>query len=196
LVLYILAFNIDTYRKGLQLCKFPFYLFVLGILIRLLLPYSYEQTNTNLFRDSSINKMSYTQIEDDTYTFNDILSNNSIIVMVCLLSWILFGIPSMLILLVNGYNLADVFIKIKLIENPILIVLSLPHMIFEFTGFFLSSGISLNIIQKIILNRKSVSIDFKKDININLLFAGISIALIIIAAIIEYYFTFGLILIL
>jgi uncharacterized membrane protein SpoIIM required for sporulation len=182
-------------RKGLQLCKIPFFIFIFGFTIRLLIDNSYIKTSRKLSNAiTHVREIKFTHKNHTTsISLKDILKNNLHIVIVCLFSWVFLALPSVTIILVNSYLLADILLKTLLLEKPILLLLLLPHTVFEFIGFFIAAGISMNIVSYFIKHRKIGTLHIHNEMNTWLRFSLISILFILFAALVEYYVTFNLV---
>jgi uncharacterized membrane protein SpoIIM required for sporulation len=187
-----MACNQSILKKGWHYCKTPFLIFLLGF-------YLQNVTANKYFFSSIKGNKSQFEIKNShkdnsiEYSFKNILKNNLIIVIICLLGWILGAIPPVIIIGLNGYHFSEVIYRIDLINNLKLLLIIIPHTIFEFLGFFLATGVSIDVVKKIYLFRNNDASWIKTEYFSWISLAALSITLIIISAVIEYFLTFKLI---
>jgi len=120
--------------------------------------------------------------------FTDILMNNLNVITKCLIGCMLFGAPTLYILLQNGFSIGYLT-KMYLLENDITTILAFtaPHGILEIPAMIIAGAAGFKIpyeIVRYLVGRKE-QILIKEDIKEYLTLALISIILIVIAAWIE-----------
>ena len=178
------------YNRIWLICLIPIIIFFFGVLIRFLV------INDKLSKSIKNKRSYYSSFQNNEQTinfktkhsFNTILTNNFIIVLILLLSWILACIPAITIMFYNGFQMADTFIRYNIFDNPKILILIIPHVLIEFLSFFLAAGLSFEILKTLLSNSKEV--EFKKKILYFFKIALTSMFLIILSAFIEFYFTF------
>jgi uncharacterized membrane protein SpoIIM required for sporulation len=124
--------------------------------------------------------------------FTDILRNNLTGITKCLIGCMLFGAPTVYILLQNGFSIGYLT-KTYLLEDDVITILAftVPHGIFEIPAIIIAGAAGFKIPYEIIryLAGKKEQILTKEDIKEYLTLALISIILIVIAAFVEAYIT-------
>lgn len=174
-----------------HICQIPIIIFFFGVLIRFLVindKLSKAIKNKSSYNSNFINHNQGINFKKK-HTFNTILLNNVTIVIILLSSWLLAYIPAITILFFNGFQMADTFIRYKILDNPKLLVLIVPHVFIEFFSFFLAAGFSFEILKTLLANSKEIG-DKRKKIRYFVRIVIISVFLVILAAFVEFYFTF------
>lgn len=186
-----MVFKNFGYNRIWQICQIPIIIFFFGVLIRFLV------INDKLSKSIKNKKSYYLSFQNNEqavnfktkHSFKTILTNNFIIVLILLFSWILACIPAITIMFFNGFQMADTFIRYNIFDNPKLLILILPHVLIEFLSFFLAAGFSFEILKTLLFNSKEVEVKQKK-IMYFFKIALTSMFLIIFSAFIEFFFTF------
>lgn len=129
--------------------------------------------------------------------FFDILTNNFAVLFICLLLSLIYGAGSVLFLTWNASVWGSIFgflakqSAVAVGKNPfvvfgLLFVKVFPHMIVEAMGYFLAI-IAGGVISKAIIREKQGNNKFHKVFKDGMLFFGIAIILLILAAVLESF---------
>ena len=166
--------------------------FTFAIVSILLEPSSSEQVFESQLAVAGLSGSSYLQAE-----FLSIFSNNIVILVVCLLLSLVYGAGAILFITWNASVWGVIFgflareSAITINQNPfvyfgVMLLPILPHMITEAVSY-LSASIVGGVVSKAVLREKLGSKKFKHVLTDGLIFFGLAVVLVILAAFLEVY---------
>ena len=166
--------------------------FTFAIVTIILEPYSAEYVFESQLAVAGLAGSSYQQAE-----FFSILSNNIVILSVCLLLSLIYGAGAILFITWNASVWGVIFgflareSAVTFHQNPfvyfgIMLLPILPHMITEAVSY-LSASIAGGVISKAVLREKIGTKKFKHVLTDGFIFFGLAVLLVIISAWLEVY---------
>lgn len=144
-----------------------------------------------LIDTSTVSDLGYV-FESDNFSTVNVLINNLLTTSVSAVGAIAVGIPTLINLLINGLVLGITF-GISLTSDPQTVFLAtlLPHSIIEIPAFLLASAVGLRFPRLLIkyLTESREYILHRNELRQMITVIGVSIVLIVLAAVVEGYVT-------